>query len=100
MAEGGRGDVVSWVQAADTVGIHLLATAFAPGQKHEVVQRMAADGREVTVVLHMDAGTVPAPVVCGRIETPEGEASFHGWLDLLGQLEAVVDRAREREDGG
>ena len=49
------------------------------------------------MVLHVVTGTDAAPVVCGRIESPDGQGSFHGWLDLLGQLEAVIDHAREHE---
>ena len=65
-------------------------------QKHGVAERGAPNEREVTVVLHVDTDAVLAQGVSGRMETSEGVTPFHGWLDLLGKLEAVVDRAKER----
>lgn len=55
---------------------------------------MAAMSHEVSVVLHVDTDAPSMSTVSGRIESPFGDQLFVGWLDLLGQLEDVVDRAR------
>ena len=55
---------------------------------------MAAMSREVSVVVHVDTDALTDSTVSGRIESPFGDRRFVGWLDLLGQLEDVFDRAR------
>lgn len=47
----------------------------------------------MNVVLRMDDGTRPG-TVHGEVESRYGREAFSGWLELLGQLEALVDRAR------
>ena len=81
------------------VGIHLLAVTRLARDKREVADRRACEEREVIVVLRVETSGTSSTGVSGRIESPDGEASFHGWLDLLGKLEAVVDHARERVRG-
>lgn len=49
---------------------------------------------EVSVTLRIDAGTRHPERVRGELESRYGRESFSGWLELLGHLEAVVDRAR------
>jgi hypothetical protein len=64
-----------------------------------VAERGVPDEREVTIVLRVDLGSAVSGV-SGTIRSPYGEAPFHGWLDLLGRIEAVADRARERVRDG
>lgn len=49
---------------------------------------------EVTVTLRIDAGARHPEPVRGDLESRYGRESFSGWLELLGHLEALVDRAR------
>ncbi len=50
---------------------------------------------EVNVILRVDDSVRGAPAVRGEVESRYGRQSFAGWLELLGHLEALVDRARE-----
>ena len=49
---------------------------------------------EVNVILRVDDSARGAPAVRGEVESRYGRQSFAGWLELLGHLEALVDRAR------
>ena len=49
----------------------------------------------INVILSVDAGARDTSAVRGRVESRYGRQSFSGWLDLRGQLEGLVDRARE-----
>jgi hypothetical protein len=55
--------------------------------------------RELAVVVRVDTAADASATVSGRLESPYGGHRFVGWLDLLGQLEAVIDRAM-RSPGG
>lgn len=49
---------------------------------------------EVNVILRVDDSVRGAPAVRGEVESRYGRQAFAGWLELLGHLEALVDRAR------
>jgi hypothetical protein len=49
---------------------------------------------EVSVVLRVDDSPRGSSLVQGEVESRYGRQSFSGWLELLGHLEALVDRAR------
>jgi hypothetical protein len=49
---------------------------------------------EVSVILRVDDNPRGTSLVQGEVESRYGRQSFSGWLELLGQLEALVDRAR------
>jgi hypothetical protein len=52
---------------------------------------------EVAVVVRVETREPRPTTVSGRIESPFGDHSFVGWLELLGHLEDIVDRARAAE---
>jgi hypothetical protein len=49
---------------------------------------------EVSVILRVDDNPPGSTLVQGEVESRYGRQSFSGWLELLGHLEALVDRAR------
>jgi hypothetical protein len=49
---------------------------------------------EVSVILRVDDNPRGSTLVQGEVESRYGRQSFSGWLELLGHLEALVDRAR------
>jgi len=49
---------------------------------------------EVSVILRVDDNPRGSTLVQGEVESRYGRQSFSGWLELLGQLEELVDRAR------
>jgi hypothetical protein len=49
---------------------------------------------EVSVILRVDDSQRGSSLVQGEVESRYGRQSFSGWLELLGHLEALVDRAR------
>jgi hypothetical protein len=49
---------------------------------------------EVRVTIKVDVCSPPGGV-SGRLESRYGRQSFSGWLELLGTLETLVDRARD-----
>ncbi len=49
---------------------------------------------EVNVILRVDDNSREPATVEGEIESRYGRQSFSGWLELLGRLEAIADRAR------
>jgi hypothetical protein len=49
---------------------------------------------EVSVTLRVDAAARHPETVRGEVESRYGRQTFSGWLELLSQLEALVDRAR------
>ena len=49
---------------------------------------------EVSVILRVDDNPQGSTLVQGEVESRYGRESFSGWLELLGHLEALVDRAR------
>jgi hypothetical protein len=54
--------------------------------------------REVAVVVRVETRPSSSATVSGRIESPFGAHAFVGWLELMGHLEDVVDRARAAPD--
>ena len=56
---------------------------------------MAAVRSEFNVKLVVDPDVRASSIVRGRVESCYGQHAFSGWLELLGQLEGLVDRARE-----
>jgi hypothetical protein len=52
--------------------------------------------REVAVVVRVDTDRPSAPT--GQVESPFGDHRFVGWLELMGYLEDVIDRARAAAD--
>ncbi len=50
---------------------------------------------EFSVTLVVDAAARRTGAMRGRVESCYGHSAFSGWLDLLGQLEALVDRAHD-----
>jgi hypothetical protein len=54
--------------------------------------------REVAVVVRVETDPSSSSTVSGRIESPFGAHSFVGWLELMGHLEDLVDRARATPD--
>lgn len=49
---------------------------------------------EVSVILRVDENPRSPASVKGDLKSRYGRQSFSGWLELLGHLEALVDRAR------
>lgn len=49
---------------------------------------------ELSVILRVDDNARSSAAVQGDVESRYGRQSFTGWLELLGHLEALVDRAR------
>ena len=49
---------------------------------------------EVNVILRVDPKSRASETVRGEVESRYGRQSFSGWLELMGHLEAIVDRAR------
>jgi len=56
---------------------------------------MATVRSEFNVTLVVDAASCTPSAMRGRVESCYGQQTFSGWLELLGQLEGLVDRARE-----
>lgn len=55
---------------------------------------------ELSVVLRFEVEPAdPGSAVRGEVRSPYGRRPFWGWLELLGQLEALLDRAAA-EGGG
>jgi hypothetical protein len=52
---------------------------------------------EIDIVVSVDTGPCDAATVRGSVESRYGRRPFAGWLDLLGQLEQLVERARHDE---
>ena len=50
---------------------------------------------EVTVVLSVDTDESAPASIGGRLESRYGQQTFSGWLELFGELEELVDRARD-----
>jgi hypothetical protein len=49
---------------------------------------------EVSVILRVDDSPPGSTLVQGEVESRYGRLPFSGWLELLGHLEGLVDRAR------
>ena len=49
---------------------------------------------EVSVILRVEDTPPGSTLVQGELESRYGRQSFSGWLELLGHLEALVDRAQ------
>jgi hypothetical protein len=49
---------------------------------------------EVRVVVHLVPPATADAAVRGEIESPDGKRRFTGWLDLMGQLEALVEESQ------
>ena len=58
--------------------------------------------RELSVVLRFEVelGAEPGSAVRGEVRSAYGRRSFWGWLELMGELEALVDRAAGEVDPG
>jgi hypothetical protein len=54
--------------------------------------------REVAVVVRVETHAPSSSTVSGQIESPFGAHRFVGWLELMGHLEDVIDRARQAPD--
>ncbi len=48
----------------------------------------------MSVILRIDDSPRGSTLVQGEVESRYGRQTFSGWLELLGHLEALVDRAR------
>jgi hypothetical protein len=59
------------------------------------VSRGGGTAPVVSVVVHLDADPATETRISGQVESRYGTQEFTGWLDLLGQLEALVERCRQ-----
>ena len=57
---------------------------------------------ELSVVLRFEVepGADPGSAVRGEVRSPYGRRPFWGWLELMGELEALIDRAAGEADPG